>query len=79
MEPLLKELRTVALKVVFSALSNYSYYRYTSLGVGACSIAVARLKMGLKPVWPAELAELTMVAWDSIENCFIELVERMGF
>ena len=78
LRPLFKSLRLQACKACFAALADYQFYQYTSLAVGACAVAVGRLEVGLRPLWPPEMKELSWVPWDSVEKCFKELVFTMG-
>lgn len=78
LDTFLQKFRLYASRSSFVAASHYNFYKYTSLAIGAASIAVARLEFGFGNVWPVELEELTYVAWKDIEECFQELAVKMG-
>jgi hypothetical protein len=65
------------MKGAIAALSDYNFYKYTSLAIAGCSIGIARLENGIRPIWPEELTHLTWIPMDSVENCFKEMVEVM--
>lgn len=51
----------------------YDMYRFTSIAVAAAIIACARRASGLKACWNKRLDSLTLINWESIEECVILL------
>lgn len=53
----------------------YEMYRFTSIAVASAVIACARRASGLKACWNKKLDSLTLISWESIEECVILLEE----
>lgn len=75
---LLNDIRIFASRATFLALSDYSFYHFTSLAVAACSIGLARMEHGIRPLWPQELESLSWIPWSSVETCFLKLLKCMN-
>ena len=58
-----------------TTLNHYNFYKYTSVAVAASAIACARKLMGFENIWTSELENLTLVRWESIEQCSMMLFE----
>ena len=58
-----------------ASLDVYALYQYSSLAVGAAVIACTRKYLGLAVYWPENLAQLSGVYWQSINECFNVLDE----
>ena len=76
---IVKDLRNYTEKLVVLALKDYSLYQYTSLVVGASSIAAGRILCGITPTWPKYLVNLTQLDLFEMEKCTKKLLEQMNF
>lgn len=68
-EQALIDIESNAHKAAIASFLDISLNKYCSLTVAASSLAYARMKSSLTPIWPGELEELSGLAWKNLEKC----------
>lgn len=63
--------------LVRRSLNNYAFYRYSSIAIAASAVALARRMSGLKCPWSDSLQAMTMLSWQSIQECFLLLEKEV--
>lgn len=64
--------------LVCQSVNNYAFYRYSSVAIAASAVALARRMMGLSCAWSDTLENLTMLNWQSINECFTLLEKEVS-
>ena len=65
-----EKMETLINELICKSLNNYAFYRYSSIAIAASAVALARQQMGISCVWSEGLQNLTMLSWESINECF---------
>jgi hypothetical protein len=72
-EQALADIESIAHKTVIDSFSDIGLNKFQASTVAASSLAYARMKSSVSPVWPIELECLTALTWKSIEPCLQKL------
>jgi hypothetical protein len=63
----------LAFKLLDFTIETYYFYQYISVAVAASVIATVRKIFACKTIWNEDLANLTSLSWENIQNCTLHL------